>query len=128
MKSSKFEVLNSNILFRDISMKNLTYSLFLTIGLIWIISPRLPLKWPWDDPLSAPCEGIPVTFHDNVHHDLSNNTKWSGEMYVMTGIGHLQVIGIQIRNMKMVFNIYVHLALGNVWKTNDENLWFFLFG
>ena len=39
-------------------------------------------------PLSAPCEGIPVTFHDNVRHDLSNNTKWTGEMYVMTGIGN----------------------------------------
>ena len=38
-------------------------------------------------PLSAPCEGIPVTFHDNVRHDLSNNTKWTREMYVMTGIG-----------------------------------------
>ena len=38
-------------------------------------------------PLSAPCDGIPVTFHDNVRHDLSNNTKWTGEMYVMTGIG-----------------------------------------
>ena len=37
----------------------------------------------------------------------------------------LSTLGVQVRNMKMVFNISV---LGDVWKTNDGNLWFFLFG
>ena len=72
------------------SLKHLSYSL-----LFHILNYKPILKWPWDDPpphiyfmpLSAPCEGIPVTFHDNVRHDLSNNTKWTREMYVMTGIG-----------------------------------------
>ena len=67
------------------SLKHLSYSL-----LFHILNYKPILKWPWDDPpphiyfmpLSAPCEGIPVTFHDNVRHDLSNNTKWTREMCV----------------------------------------------
>ena len=35
-----------------------------------------------------------------------------------------KTVGVQVRNMKMVFNISA-LGTGNVWKTNDENLWFF---
>ena len=79
-------------------MKNTMFEAFKTYSLFdkWFnlnyiyLAPKMTLGGPPPPdfmPLSAPCEGIPVTFHDNVRHDLSNNTKWTGEMYVMTGIG-----------------------------------------
>ena len=35
------------------------------------------------------------------------------------------MLGIQIRNMKMVFNIFGTWRRVTFKKTNDENLWFF---
>ena len=42
--------------------------------------------------------------------------------YIRQSILDVCIVGVQVRNMKMVFNIIVHLASGWAMNTNDENL------
>ena len=78
---------------------------------------------PWVATLLWSRQGI---YQNDLLH-MIKRVNWT--FCCMTKHGGLSTLGVQVRNIKMVFNICVHLASGQAMNTNDENLWYFiLFG